>query len=396
MRRRRNGGRKRIVATNKQDARGVALDWRKRLQIDTEYHPDIELILRRPRTAFPNIKVRTFSASAYRKQRVRGWANTKTRTINISDSVEIGLKYGDPKSRWDAVHEVAHIALSHAGNNLLMGKPYPIEDRGFEKQVDEFIFEFLAPLHLAVSLNSVDEYERRFGIPRDKAIIRKHQVDELRRRALIPTRSESQHRTSVINRQSALTKCQDPRAQKHSPSIVPEQIGLPFPQLPEQSRPLHPTQLAIRAHTNAGTNVQALVKSEPISPSSFDGSSSLDPTSEDRELVRILLRDANRKITRYRKSIKAIVGFATMLIGSLPLLTETVDGNVKIGALAISGLIGATLSFLQILDRPIGLEGQLKKLAWTVLKNLADRRGVTLKLGKFNICYEQNRFVIQD
>jgi hypothetical protein len=84
------------------------------------------------------------------------------------------------------------------------------------------------------------------------------------------------------------------------------------------------------------------------------------------------------------------------LIGGLPLLTETADGKIKIGALALSGLIGAALSFLQILDRPIGLDGRIEVLAWWLLRNLAENRGVTCKLDKFNVCYEKHKFLIQE
>jgi hypothetical protein len=47
MRRKRNGQPRGTVANSIQDAPNVALDWRKRLQIDGQFRPDIALILKR-------------------------------------------------------------------------------------------------------------------------------------------------------------------------------------------------------------------------------------------------------------------------------------------------------------------------------------------------------------
>ncbi len=394
MRRRRNGAIRGATAGDIQSARSTAIEWRKRLRVDAQYRPDIGLIISLPKTVFPNIKVRTFPASAYRKQRVRGWANTRTRTINIADDVQTGLKYGDPKSRWDAAHELAHIALGHPGNNLLQGKPYLLaEDSKFEEQVDAFVFEFLSPFHLAKNLSSVEEYERRFGIPRDKAIIRKHQIDELKRQAItLPGRGTPQSLEQMNWQSHTRSRRNAPR--RATPSIVPEQFFLPFPQLSTQA-----TSSPIGgANVLENATCDIIARSLPEGKSDFAicqidlGSNAI---SEDQELLGVLIRDTNRRIRRLRRSIKLSIGTLISLIGGLPLLTESMDGKIKIGALVASGLIGAALSFLQILDRPIGLESRFEALAWKVLKSLAEKRGITRKLARSSIFYHQNRFVLR-
>lgn len=388
MRRRRNGRFKGAVAYKPQDVPKLALEWRSRLQIDEQFQPDIELILRRPRDSFPHIRVQTFSASAYPRQRVRGWANARTRTIHIADTVETGLKYGDPRSRWDATHELAHVALGHRGNNLLMGSPYLVpEDRILESQVDEFVFEFLSPVFLAKRLSTVEEYERRFGLPHDKAIIRKHQVDEIIRRR---TALESQSKNFSIKSQDRGTS-----AFRKAPSIIPEQFHLPFPELAERAPPrLDSIEGAMTSsNTAADTKRERPAKNEIVGVSQRTTDQLL--LQEDKELIIALIRDSNKKVARYRKSAKSAVGIITITIGTLPMLTETVDGKIKICALAVSGLIGAALSFLQVLDRPIGLESRFEILAWKLLRDLAEERGITRKLGKFDIHYHQNKFIFR-
>jgi hypothetical protein len=223
LRRKRDGSPKGTAVGKLQDAQTLALEWRKRLQIEGQFRPDIAQILIRPKTAFPHIRVKTFAASAYRKQRVKGWANAQTRTINLADSVERGLKYGDPQSRWDAIQK---------------------------------------------------------------------------------TKSDSSQNPLEAN-----------------------------------------IEVATRQSESASHTI-----------------------SEDEEVIGALIRDANRTIRRYRRSIKASLGAIIMVIGCLPLLTNSLDGKIKIGALAATGLIGAALSFLQIVDRPIGLEKRLETLAWRIIK----------------------------
>lgn len=384
MRRKRDGNPEGTVADKIQDARRAALEWRKLLQIDSQFRPDIAQILLRPTRVFPNIRVKTFAATSYRKQRVRGWANAKTRTINLADSVQRGLKYGDPQSRWDATHEIAHVALHHSGNNLLMGKPYSIQDRKFEDQVDAFVFEFLAPFHLAKSLSSVEEYERRFGIPRDKAIIRKHQIEELKRQEAVLPKREVRQKPEPLNSRSNIRARRNVRRDIF-PSLIPEQLPLPFSQLSLQG------DIALIEKTKSDFSRKPLETEIDATTRRSESTSHAD--SEDGEVLGALIRDANRTIRRYRRSIKASLGTIIMVIGCLPLLTNSVDGKIKIGALAATGLIGAALAFLQIIDRPIGLEKRLERLAWRILKNLAEKRGVTRKLEKHGVHYRQHKFV---
>jgi hypothetical protein len=399
MRPKRNGKPKGTVAKNRQGPAFVALEWRQRLCIDTQYSPDIGLLLKRPRTAFPNIKVRTFSASAYPKQRIRGWANAETRTINIADDVETGLRYADPKSRWDAVHELAHVALHHSGNNLLMGKAYPIEDRKFEDQVDDFIFEFLSPFHLAKHLKSVEEYERRFRIPHDKAIIREHQVDELIQRAATSSIENPEPKPEATHVRKNINRTPNQKPRKATTSLAPEQLFLPF------SRAIEPTELLQASALEADGQVSEIlddralmvahVSSPALQAELFESRAHVGTESEDQELICALLRDVNGKISKYRKCIKLSVGILTIaLMGGLPLLTETVDGKTKLAALATSGIIGSSLAFLQVFDRPIGLDSQIEVIAWRLLKRLVERRGVTRKLAKFQIAYRYGRFEI--
>jgi hypothetical protein len=375
----------------KQSPSNVGLEWRRELGIYDTHNIDIRSILTRPTTEFPYITICVFDASKYPKLRVSGWANTETRTVNISSGVESGLLYGDPRSRWRAAHECGHIALNHPGNNLLMGRPYTYEDREREKEAEEFAYEFLAPFHLAQNLRTVDQYERRFCIPREKAIARKRQVDEIKRRASLLMNN------NIEGEKAAAPKKINDSA---SPQVYREQLSFAFIFSLGSAVTLNrekSTTTCPGGSTGGDTIVTGakyhneIAKQQPETP----GIALQLFSSEDDELMEALIRDVNIRVKKYRRRTKLFVGTLVALIGALPIMTESGNETIRLSALTTSGLIGATLAFFQFLDRPIGLGSQYEAIAWRILNKTAEDRGAKRKLAKFDIAFKYNRFVIQ-
>ena len=114
--------------------------------------------------------------------------------------------------------------------------------------------------------------------------------------------------------------------------------------------------------------------------------------AEDRAIVGRLLSDVNRDIRRHRTRLKAGAGLAAILIGALPFLTDSMSGMWRLLVFLLGGAIGATLAFLQLLDRPTGLDAAVDKFAMRRLNTIATRRGISAKLARCETEYRDGQF----
>jgi IrrE N-terminal-like domain len=383
----------------------IALEWRETLHINGEHAPDISAILNRPNTQFPNINLRTFPSTNYRKNRALGWSNARTRSINIREDFVRAVQRAQPEARWLAAHELGHIALDHPGNNLFWASGYLAGDKILEGEAEAFAVELLAPFHLAKNLQTLQDYVTRFRIPYDKARSRKQQVDYLKRKLvrLAPGGTEN-------------TNTKDTKDVSHSlEEFISTQLALPPPTRKEDVLLLKPPeQLYLPFHTFY-TPINQLVTAKTINDKKSRARiSQLEnlfhcpfKTSEpivsyktivaleDRELVEALLRDVNKSIKKYRRWIKSGCSIAVFSIGVSPLLTEALNGAVKIFLLAISGAIVGVFAFFQVLDRPFGLDARIEKWARSKLEQESQKRGAARKLEKFDVIYKNGQFELK-
>jgi hypothetical protein len=116
--------------------------------------------------------------------------------------------------------------------------------------------------------------------------------------------------------------------------------------------------------------------------------------AEDRRIVGRLIDDVNVLVRRRRQTLKWGSGLLIFLVGTLPLLIESVSGWVKVAGLAITGCVGAILAFFQVLDRPVGLDQGVERWAYRKLNLLATDRGIMPKLDRYRIGYVTDHFEI--
>ena len=107
--------------------------------------------------------------------------------IRMRESVFVGMQRGDPRARMTVSHELSHYLLGHKG----------LLNRGTVKSVAEMSVRriisqesearrlapiILAPEHLIPDPASIDDIVSMFGLSQQAAVIRKDEVDAIRRR----------------------------------------------------------------------------------------------------------------------------------------------------------------------------------------------------------------------
>lgn len=390
---RRKNGRKKVEYEFKstQAVINAALEWRKLLQISDQYCPDIGAILNIPPSEFPHITLQTFDDGLYPNIDVRGWASSGDRSVHLSNYTLKTLRYGDPQARWDAMHELAHLALGHPGNNLQSKLLYGAADKQLEAEVDGFNYNALAPFHLAKKLETIHDYATRFRIPYDKARIRKGQVDALKRQmsnsdALKAQLENLEAGDSQPEKVSALASfAKEKRPRKRTPNgAEAEQLNL-----------FKSHDIPNRAETSQ--ELPSVKCDVPIQPHMVlegdDGASVI--ASEDQQFIEALVRQVNSKVIRRRYALKVIVVSFIALVGLSPLTQEAMDGLLKIALMVFSGIIGSVFAFFQIFDLPVRLEARFEQWAWSVLRQTASSKGVSAKLDRLNIVYQRGAFKVE-
>ncbi|MBN9603407.1 MAG: ImmA/IrrE family metallo-endopeptidase [Afipia felis] len=105
----------------------------------------------------------------------------------LRESVYIGMQRGDTHFRFVFFHELAHYVLGHPGvrNRILDPKlrnMSAIKVKHFESEANRLAVIMMAPEHLVPAGASAEQISSMFGLSPTAAIIRKDEVDRIRRR----------------------------------------------------------------------------------------------------------------------------------------------------------------------------------------------------------------------
>jgi hypothetical protein len=107
--------------------------------------------------------------------------------ISMRESVFVAMQRGDPRARMTVAHELSHYLLEHKG----------LLNRGAVKSISELSVQriiaqeaearrlapiILSPEHLIPDPASIDDLVTMFGLSHQAALIRKDEVDAIRRR----------------------------------------------------------------------------------------------------------------------------------------------------------------------------------------------------------------------
>ena len=116
---------------------------------------------------------------------------------------------------------------------------------------------------------------------------------------------------------------------------------------------------------------------------------------EDKRTLEALIGEINHKIKIWTQVVRCAVGLLIFAIGFLPLLSDKLGGTAKIASLVIMGLVGATLAFFQVLDRPLRIQQRLTNRGIATAEKLAQKRGMAEKLLRFTIISTDGQLMLR-
>lgn len=107
--------------------------------------------------------------------------------LSMRESVFVGMQRGEARSRFAISHELSHYALGHKGYRNRKTEAFQRDlsaatVKHEETEANRLAAIILAPEHLVPEGASAEEISSTFGLSLPAAIIRKEEVDRIRRR----------------------------------------------------------------------------------------------------------------------------------------------------------------------------------------------------------------------
>lgn len=151
---------------------------RQRLGVDALLSPDLINLFQRLPEVFPGFLL--VKVTDRELPDCEAKADCYEKRITVRESVYAACVMGEPRARMTLAHELAHIALGHAGTryrqtNVLKERSTRDVNRE-EAEAKQFAAVFLVPTYLALSYKSIDDLCEKFGISREAAEIRLDQL----------------------------------------------------------------------------------------------------------------------------------------------------------------------------------------------------------------------------
>lgn len=168
-----------------EELKRLVLRLRQRLGLEDVFRLDMRVVLEKMKELFPNFHYERVRDSELKDG--EGWYDASQSLLRIPDKTFNALNHHVPRAAFTVAHEIAHWALAHEGERFRRPQKQAYEHatlniRREEREAEQFAALFLAPDHLAESCGTVDEVQRKFGLSRRAAEIRKEELDADARR----------------------------------------------------------------------------------------------------------------------------------------------------------------------------------------------------------------------
>jgi hypothetical protein len=107
--------------------------------------------------------------------------------IAVRESIFVGMQRGDPHCCFVVFHELSHFCLGHEGTRNRIANPQvrqmsAPQVKHEESEASRLAVIIMAPEHLVPENTSAEELAAMFGLSLTAAILRKEEVDRVRRR----------------------------------------------------------------------------------------------------------------------------------------------------------------------------------------------------------------------
>ena len=153
--------------------------------LEDQIKPDMMTIISKLKHLDPSFGYRRVADAKMPDADAR-WCSDVTE-ISMRESVFVGMQRGEPRARMTVAHELSHYLLKHKGhlNRSAVKSAVEISVRRIAQQESEarrLAPRILAPEHLVPEGASVEDIMTTFGLSYEAALIRKDEVEALRRR----------------------------------------------------------------------------------------------------------------------------------------------------------------------------------------------------------------------
>jgi Zn-dependent peptidase ImmA (M78 family) len=113
--------------------------------------------------------------------------NSEASEVAMRETIFTGMQHGDPHPRFVIFHELSHYALRHQGtrNRIANSQTRQYSAAGVkheEVEASRLAVILMAPEHLVSENATAEEIAARFGMSLTAAILRKEEVNRIRRR----------------------------------------------------------------------------------------------------------------------------------------------------------------------------------------------------------------------
>jgi hypothetical protein len=163
----------------------IGLKFLRHLGIEHQVRPDLLTIIMKLKKVDPKFNYRRVPDE--RMPRAEAEWSSEDYELSMRESVFVGMQRGEVRSRFAVSHELSHYALGHKG--YLNRKTDDLQKdfsapsvKHQESEANRLAAIILAPEHLVPEGANAEEISTTFGLSLTAAIIRKDEVDRIRRR----------------------------------------------------------------------------------------------------------------------------------------------------------------------------------------------------------------------
>jgi hypothetical protein len=168
-----------------EDLEAIVRIFLRKIGLEHQVRPDMMTVISKLKHVVPSFAYRRVPDHEMPDAYAR-WNSTDFE-LQMRESTFVGIQRDEPRARMSVAHELSHYLHRHTGllNRSLQKSSTEVEVQRYVNQESEARRTapvILAPEHLVPDGASVDIIETKFGLSHQAAVLRKEEVERIRRR----------------------------------------------------------------------------------------------------------------------------------------------------------------------------------------------------------------------
>jgi Zn-dependent peptidase ImmA (M78 family) len=157
-----------------------------RIGLEYQVRPDVMTVINKLKRVEPSFNYRRVPDKDMPHAEAE-W-NSEATEVAMRESVFTGMQHGDTHPRFVVFHEISHYALGHKGtrnriSNSQVRQYSAAQVKHEETEASRLAVIIMAPEYMVPEGASADDIASQFGVSLTAAIIRKEEIDRIRRRS---------------------------------------------------------------------------------------------------------------------------------------------------------------------------------------------------------------------